>query len=115
MFGAAEKMAEIEDHLETLTPIVILRLRNMTAIGAAGFLTRAGFARMLRESGRMLILCGARSQPAELMRQAEFEQRVLGQGNLCPNISAALQRAGEPFATNGVAQKTKGVGSLSAQ
>jgi hypothetical protein len=43
-------------------------------------------------SGRTLILCAAQPQPAELMRQAEFERHV-GRENICPNIVAALVRA----------------------
>jgi SulP family sulfate permease len=36
LFGATDKFAEILDDLPTLPPIVILRLRNMTAIDATG-------------------------------------------------------------------------------
>jgi len=43
-------------------------------------------------SGRGLILCGARPQPAELMRRAEFEQHV-GAENICANVAEALDRA----------------------
>jgi SulP family sulfate permease len=43
-------------------------------------------------SGRTLILCGARKQPAQFMHQAEFEE-VVGRDNICANVRAALQRA----------------------
>jgi SulP family sulfate permease len=49
-------------------------------------------ASVVHDSGRGLILCGAREQPAELMRQAEFEQHV-GAENICANVEAALERA----------------------
>jgi hypothetical protein len=39
-----------------------------------------------------LILCGAREQPARLMRQAEFHRHI-GRENLCSNIEEALARA----------------------
>ena len=37
-------------------------------------------------------MCGARPQPADLMRQSEFERHV-GRENVCPHITAALERA----------------------
>ena len=64
----------------------------MTAIDATGLagLGRPGGYRA--RSGRGLILCGAREQPARLMHQAEFEQHV-GAGNICSSIADALERA----------------------
>jgi SulP family sulfate permease len=92
LFGATDKLIEVIERLEELTPLVILRLRNMTAIDATGLMTLEEIADKLHASGRTLILCGARPQPAELMRQAKFEQHV-GRENICPNVSAALLRA----------------------
>jgi SulP family sulfate permease len=92
LFGATDKLVDVVDHLKERTPLVILRLRNMTAIDATGLLTLEDVAEKLHASGRTLILCGARPQPAKLMQQAEFEQRV-GRENICPNVSAALLRA----------------------
>jgi SulP family sulfate permease len=98
LFGATEKVHEIADHIETLAPIVILRLRNMTAIDATGLLALEELADKLHAAGRSLIFCGARPQPAELFRQAKFEQHV-GPDNICPNIQAALERAKVLFTT----------------
>lgn len=92
LFGAAEKLSVVTDHLDHLPPVVILRLRNMTAIDATGLLALEDLADQLHASGRTLILCGARPQPAKLMRQVEFERHV-GRENICPNIQAALERA----------------------
>jgi SulP family sulfate permease len=97
LFGAAEKVREIADDLENLAPIVILRLRNMTAIDATGLLTLEELADKLHAAGRDLIVCGARPQPAALFRQARFEQHI-GAENICPNIHAALERAEAIFA-----------------
>ena len=36
LFGMTDNIARILDHLEGLPPIVIVRLRNMTAIDATG-------------------------------------------------------------------------------
>jgi SulP family sulfate permease len=92
LFGATDKFAEIFDQLDTLPPIVILRLRNMTAIDATGLGAIQDLADQLHESRRSLILCGAREQPSQLMKQAEFERHV-GTKNICDSISDALRRA----------------------
>jgi SulP family sulfate permease len=92
LFGAADKIDELVQQLRELPPIVILRLRNMTAIDATGLHALEHLADLIHSSGRGLILCGAREQPAGLMRQAEFEQHV-GAENICANITEALARA----------------------
>src|SRR6266481_3413658 len=96
LFGATDKFAEVLDSLNTLPPIVILRLRNMTAIDATGLGAIENLADQLHESGRSLLLCGAREQPAQLMTQAEFERHV-GAENICPSIAEALERAAEVY------------------
>jgi sulfate permease, SulP family len=92
MFGMTDKISEILDQLDRLPPIIIVRLRNMTAIDATGVHALEELATRLRNSGRTLLLCGAREQPAALMRAAEFHDH-LGDANICPNIEAALRRA----------------------
>jgi len=92
LFGATDKIDEIAVRLPELPPIVILRLRNMTAIDATGLQALENFADLVHSSGRGLILCGAREQPERLMRQAEFEDHV-GAGNICTSIADALARA----------------------
>jgi len=92
LFGATDKFADILGELDSLPPIVILRLRNMTAVDATGLGAIRDLADTLHASGRSLLLCGAREQPAKLMHQAEFERHV-GPENICPSIADALQRA----------------------
>jgi len=89
LFGATDKIATVTDNLKDLPPVVILRLRNMTAIDATGLQALEDLADTLHASGRTMILCGARQQPAELMHQAEFERHV-GRENICANIEEAL-------------------------
>jgi SulP family sulfate permease len=93
LFGATDKIVPFMEHVEDMSAIVILRLRNMTAIDATGLTALEDFARKLQATGRTLILCGAPPQPAQLLSQAEFEEHVVGTGNVCPNIAAALERA----------------------
>jgi SulP family sulfate permease len=66
----------------------------MTAIDATGLKALEDLADRLHQSGRHLILCGARFQPAELMKRGEFEEHV-GVENICPHVEAALARARE--------------------
>jgi len=97
LFGTTDKISRIVDHIGELAPIVIVRLRNMTAIDATGLRALEDLADRLHQSGRELILCGAPKQPAALMHQAEFHEHV-GELNVCPNIEAALGRADEIYA-----------------
>jgi SulP family sulfate permease len=92
LFGATDKIEEITGRLDELPPIVILRLRNMTAIDATGLQALEDLADKLHDSGRTLLLCGAREQPERVMHRAEFERHV-GAENICPNVEAALARA----------------------
>jgi SulP family sulfate permease len=96
LFGATDKIADIAAQLETLPPVVMLRLRNMTAIDATGLQALEDLADAVHASGRALILCGAREQPARVMSDAEFERHV-GVENICPNITVALQRAARAY------------------
>jgi SulP family sulfate permease len=92
LFGATEKIDEIRRHLTSLPPIIVLRLRNMTAIDSTGLQALQRLAVEVRASGRTLLLCGAREQPSRLMGQAAFAQHV-GQENICAHVTAALVRA----------------------
>jgi SulP family sulfate permease len=96
LFGATDKLAVVTEDIHALPPVVILRLRNMTALDATGLFALEEVARQLHGSKRVLILCGAREQPAQLIRQAEFEE-VIGRENICDNVQEALKRAEEVF------------------
>jgi SulP family sulfate permease len=94
LFGATEKLAAAVSHAGELPSVVILRLRYMPAIDATGLKAIQDLADSLRASGRTLLICGALSQPARLMEQAEFHRHV-GDDNILPNLSSALRRARE--------------------
>jgi len=96
LFGATDKISVVTEKMHQLPPVVILRLRNMTAIDATGLFALEEMARQLHATKRTLILCGAREQPARLIRQAEFEE-VIGRENICDNVQAALRRAEDVF------------------
>jgi SulP family sulfate permease len=92
LFGATDKLEEVLHGLAEFPPIVILRLRNMTAIDATGLQALEEFADIVHASGRWLILCGARERPAQMMHRADFEEHI-GKENICANIQEALERA----------------------
>jgi SulP family sulfate permease len=92
LFGATDKIDVVYGRLSDLPRIVILRLRNMTAIDATGIQALEALADRIRDSGRVLIVCGAREQPALRMRRAGFDHSI-GEENFCVSVSAALDRA----------------------
>ena len=94
LFGTTDKLAEETADMKGLGQIVILRLRNMTAIDATGLHALESLAGRLRASGRTLLLCGARDQPAKLLEQSAFVEHI-GPDNILPHVDAALGRARE--------------------
>lgn len=92
LFGGTDKLREISDHADTLPPVVVLRLRNMTAIDATGISAIEELADELKAKGRTLVLCGAPRQPMAALQKAELHER-LGEANICESVQAALDRA----------------------
>lgn len=92
LFGATDKLDAVGDELETLPRLVILRLRNMTALDATGLHAIENLAVRLHDTGRTLILCGMRDQPKAMMARADFQAHV-GAENIVPTVQAAMARA----------------------
>jgi SulP family sulfate permease len=92
LFGSSDKLHDIAATADSLPPVVILRLRNMTAVDGTGLSAIEELAADLRKKGRTLVLCGAPAQPAGAMRKAEFHER-LGHANICNSVQEALDRA----------------------
>jgi SulP family sulfate permease len=94
LFGATDKLETVTADVARLPEIVVLRLRNMTALDATGMRAIGDLAAKLRASGRHLVLCGARRQPAEVLRRGGLGDLV-GADNVQPHVHAALERARE--------------------
>jgi SulP family sulfate permease len=92
LFGSTDQLEDEVDPIDGLTPIVIFRLRNMTAIDATGLRALEDVTALLRRSGRTAIFCGARDQPRAVMERAGFPDAV-GRENICAHIDDALERA----------------------
>jgi sulfate permease, SulP family len=94
LFGTTDKLAEATKDLNQFGEVVILRLRNMTALDATGMHALETFSDRLRKAGKTLLLCGARDQPSRLITQSDFRRHV-GDENVLPHVQAALARARE--------------------
>ena len=92
LFGTTDKLLEETSDLTAFAPVVILRLRNTTAMDATGLHALESLSDRLKRSGRTMLLCGARLQPARLLERTEFVEHI-GENNILPNVEAALQRA----------------------
>jgi SulP family sulfate permease len=92
LFGTTDKLTEATKDLTQFGDVVILRLRNMTALDATGIHALEQFSNRLHRSGKALLLCGARDQPSRLITQSDFLEH-LGQENVLLHVQAALARA----------------------
>jgi SulP family sulfate permease len=94
LFGTTEKLMEATRDLAQFGDVVILRLRNMTALDATGIHALEQFSERLQKAGKTLLLCGARDQPSQLISGSDFVRHV-GEENVLPHIQQALVRARE--------------------
>jgi SulP family sulfate permease len=92
LFGTTEKLADATRNLGEFREVVVLRLRNMTALDATGIHALEQFSDRLHKAGKSLLLCGARDQPSQLLARSEFLKH-LGPENVLPNVQAAIDRA----------------------
>ncbi|MDX1935378.1 MAG: SulP family inorganic anion transporter [Capsulimonadales bacterium] len=93
LFGTTEKLDEATEDLSLFQPIVILRLRNMTALDGTGLHSIENLADRLHASGKTLLLEGMRNQPASLIRRSRDLAQHVGEANILPHIEEALARA----------------------
>lgn len=92
LFGTTEKLAESTEDLSQFKSVVIMRVRNMTAIDATGLHALETLAVRLRKTGREVLVCGARRQPRNMLMRGDFARHI-GPENILPHIQAALLRA----------------------
>lgn len=97
LFGSTDKLDLIVNQVDNLQSVVMLRLRNMTAIDSTGLNALENLADLLRSRGKELVLCGILPQPSKMMEQAGF-YRHIGEENIQPSLRAAVERARELLA-----------------
>src|SRR5205814_6886 len=76
LYGTTDKLADETADLDQLGEIVILRLRNMTALDATGVHEFRVLAERLKQTGRKCLICGLRDQPGVLLRQSDIVQLI---------------------------------------
>ena len=94
LFGGSEKLSVVYDAFDSLPKVVIIRLRNMNAIDATGLHALEALAEALKQSGRIMLICGMREQPADMFERAEF-RGVIGPENICVSLQDAVRRSRE--------------------
>lgn len=92
LFGATDKLRVVRDEINDLPKVVVLRLRNMTAMDTSALRELEDIAAALHKTDRTLLICGARGQPAELIERSKFAEHI-GAENILPNLQAAIDRA----------------------
>ena len=96
LFGTTDKLALATRDLSQLQPIVIVRLRNMTAIDATGLYALEIAGGPARAVGTAPVAV-RRARPAGThAAPGQFVEHV-GADNILPNVTAALQRAEQVF------------------
>lgn len=93
-FGAVEKFKAALDMTSSHPKILILRMRQVPSIDAAGIQMIEGLLSKCRSEGTQLLLSGVHSQPIVALSKSGL-LRDIGEQNVLANIDAALNRARE--------------------
>ena len=93
-FGAVEKFKTALDMTNSHPDILILRMRQVPSIDAAGEQMIEGLLTKCREQGTRLLLSGVHSQPIVALSKSGLLKEI-GEQNVLANIDAALNRARE--------------------
>ncbi|MDX2151892.1 MAG: SulP family inorganic anion transporter [Bryobacteraceae bacterium] len=107
LFGTTDQLEEETADLTRFGAVVILRLRNMTAIDATGIHALERLSDRLKRSKKALLLCGARNQPSHFLKRADFRAHI-GEANILPNVDAALERARQLYEGSNVQELRTG-------
>jgi SulP family sulfate permease len=94
LFGAAEKMEDAIEALETMPRVLILRLHLVSAMDATALNTLESVIERFQRHGGTVILSGLHRQPLDMLRKAGFVE-VIGRKNLVAHFDDALVRANE--------------------
>lgn len=91
-FGVVDKLDDELKRAKQEPDVLILRVRKVLAIDATGLQALEDLLVKLRSKGKHLVLSAPHTQPLAVMENSGFIER-LGRENVCPDISAALDRA----------------------
>ncbi len=91
-FGAAEKMEDALERVDTLPRVLILRLQLVTAMDATALNALESISERIQRAGGTLILSGTHRQPLQMLAKAGFIEKI-GRRNICAHFDDALARA----------------------
>jgi len=93
-FGIANKFEEAERNVTTQPEIRIIRLRRVPFIDSTGLNNLKSFILRSTSKGITVLLSGAAPQVLRALEKNGIDN-IVGKDNVCIDITAALQRAGE--------------------
>lgn len=93
-FGAVDKFKETLNRIAVKPKILILRMRSVSSIDAAGINMIEDLLNHCKADGTQLLLSGVHAQPVVALTRAGV-MKQLGEENALGNIDAALNRARE--------------------
>lgn len=93
-FGAVDKFKETLNRIAVKPKILILRMRSVSSIDAAGIQMIEDLMIRCKKDGTQLLLSGVHAQPVVALTRAGVLKQ-LGEENALGNIDAALNRARE--------------------
>ncbi len=94
LFGTADIIENLPKKINHKHPVIIIRLRHMTAIDSTGLLALEDFLDELKTVNKHLILCSARTEPYKLFKKTGFIKKI-GKNNFTHSVEEALDRAKE--------------------
>ena len=92
LFGATDKLDRTTADVSQFGSVVVLKMTYMFAIDGTGIHAIESLAKRVKESGRSLVLCGAPTQPAQMIERSKL-LKLVGRRNIAPHLDAALERA----------------------
>lgn len=93
-FGAVDKFKDTMSRISVKPKILILRMRSVSSIDAAGINMIEDLLNRCNREGTRLLLSGVHAQPVVALTRAGV-MKLLGEENALGNIDAALNRARE--------------------
>jgi SulP family sulfate permease len=100
-FGAAEKFKETLSQVAGNPRVVVLLMRNVSAIDSTGIRALEEVVKRFRKGGTAVVLVGVHAQPMVALTRAGLLD-MIGEDNLVGTIDEALSRAGELPSGGGV-------------
>lgn len=91
-FGAVNKLEALLDPAAGHPEVVILDMTQLIQLDTTGLEGLENLLDKLKKRGCTLLVCGLNSQPGSLLYRSGFIDH-LGDDNVCPDLSHALQRA----------------------